>query len=101
MTTPEQLQAWRKEFEAQLLPATEMTLDVMGKYWLNGLETQWQGYLRAKQETEQAIKNARKQALEEAIAICNAVCSPYPTDQGDGYNEGALDCEKKIKELLK
>ena len=43
MTTPttEQLAQWRTEFEAQLLPATEMTRDVFGKYCLNGLERQW------------------------------------------------------------
>lgn len=56
MTTPEQLAKYRQEFEMQLLPATEMTLDVMGKYHLNGLENQWQGYLRAKQESEKSIK---------------------------------------------
>lgn len=43
----------------------------------------------------------RKQALEEAIAICNATCDPHNTDHGNGYNRAALDCEKKIKELLK
>lgn len=42
----------------------------------------------------------RKQALEEAIAICNAICDPHNTDHGNGYNRAALDCEKKIKELL-
>lgn len=42
---------------------------------------------------------SRKQALEEAIAICNATCDPYNTEHGNGYNRAALDCEKKIKEL--
>lgn len=44
---------------------------------------------------------ARKQALEDAIAICNATCDPFNTEHGNGYNRAALDCEKKIKELLK
>lgn len=49
---------------------------------------------------ELLIKDARKQVLEEAIAICNAICDLHNTDHGNGYNRAALDCEKKIKELL-
>lgn len=63
MTTPEQLKQWREEFELQLLPATETTRDVMGKYCLNGLETQWQGYLRRCQETEQIMNLAKFGAM--------------------------------------
>ena len=37
------------------------------------------GYLRAKRETEQAIKDARKQALEEAIAICESTAYAVAT----------------------
>ena len=43
----------------------------------------------------------RKQALEDALAICNVTCDPHNTEHGNGYNRGALDYEKKIKELLK
>ena len=93
MTTPEQLAKWRGE-------AKSAFRSDYGSFLPENKAPYIEGYLRRCQETEQAIKDARKQALEEAIAICKAVCSPYPTDQGDGYNEGALDCEKKIKELL-
>jgi hypothetical protein len=48
-----------------------------------------------------AEASGRKQALEEAVQICKDICSPFPTDAGNGYNEAALDCEKKIKELIK
>lgn len=94
--TNEQLAKWVAEFDAWFIHQhTSAGID-------RSLQQahSWNGYLRRCQETEQAIKDARKQALKEAIAICNSVCSPYPTDQGDGYNEGALDCEKKIKGLL-
>lgn len=55
MTAPEQKDQWRAEFESQLLPATEMTLDVFGKYCLSGLETQWQGFLRDKQTIKRLL----------------------------------------------
>lgn len=70
------------------------------------------GYLRAKQETEQAIKDARKQALEDAIAICEARINQYNAPVSEGLlskwqalmvkieGVGASDCKEKIKELL-
>lgn len=58
-------------------------------------------YMLAEQAFKWGCSFARKQALEEAITICNSVCSPYSTDAGDGYNEGVLDCGKKLRELLK
>ncbi len=42
----------------------------------------------------------RKEALEEAVKVCAAVCSERDSAFANGYNQGALDCEKKIKELL-
>ena len=52
------------------------------------------------EQWQAAEAHGRKQALEEAAAICNATCDPHNTDHGNGYNRAALDCEKKIKELL-
>lgn len=112
--TPEQLAKWREEFEAQLLPATEMTRDVFGTYCLNGLERQWQGYLRAKQESEQAMKLAKfgAMALSSEIlmyhsheTITDAIaCGLLVEDahQGDTiYGVGyAPNIEATIKELL-
>lgn len=98
-TTPEQIAKWREEFEATYLP--EHLLQRHGVYIDRDIQHSWQGYLRAKQETEQAVKDARRQALEEAIAICNATCDPSSTEHGNGYNRAALDCEKKIKEISK
>jgi hypothetical protein len=42
------------------------------------------------------IAYGRKQALEEAIAICED--TPY---RGDSYMEGVASCEERIKELTK
>lgn len=45
--------------------------------------------------------SGRKQALEEAVAICKNACYIYPTDKHrKAHNSGAEQCEKKIKELL-
>ena len=63
-TTPEQLQAWREEFEkTETNPYLEKT--ALGMYAVTSIENRWQGYLRRCQETEQAIKDARKQALAD------------------------------------
>lgn len=48
----------------------------------------------------EGIAHGRKQALEEAAAICNASVQPCNTDRGNDYNRAALDCEKKIRGLL-
>ena len=64
MTTPEQLAKWREDWELQF------------PQWADGVgilsAASWQGYLRAKQETEQAIKDARKHALEDVIQCINS-----------------------------
>lgn len=41
----------------------------------------------------------RKMALEEAAKVCAAVCSERDSAFANGYNQGALDCETRIKEL--
>ena len=68
MTTPEQLQAWREEFEA---PYHTMDLSLVERqrngepaeweYYELSLETCWRGYLRRCQETEQALKSDDQQ----------------------------------------
>ena len=32
------------------------------------------------------------------IQICADACSPLPDNWGDGYNQGAIDCETKIRD---
>lgn len=49
--TPEQLAKWREEFISTTI------------------ESMWQGYIHAKQENEQALKDARKQALEDTLDL--------------------------------
>lgn len=61
-STPEQLAKWREEFEkTETNPYLEKT--VLGMYAVTSIENRWQGYLRAKQETEQAMKLARFGAM--------------------------------------
>lgn len=55
------------------------------------------GYCRAKQENEQVLKDARKQALEEAIAACDKAITAYAA----GWNRSANYARNQIKELLK
>lgn len=57
-TTPKQLQAWREEFEKTEW-STELKRNPSGYYANNYIEGVWQGYLRAKQETEQIMKLAK------------------------------------------
>ena len=71
MTTPEQLTKWREAGNAAwrthnnpIFSHTPQTTYVCG-------------YLRRCQETEQAIKDARKQALEESIEIADAWAMEY------------------------
>lgn len=42
---------------------------------------------------------SRNQALADAAQVCAGVCTPNLNSFGDGYNKGAIDCEKAIKEL--
>ena len=59
MTTPTQLAKYREDFEkTETNPYLEKT--VLGMYAVTSIENRWQGYLRAKQETEQAIKDVEK-----------------------------------------
>jgi hypothetical protein len=42
---------------------------------------------------------SRKQALADAAQVCAGVCTLNLNSFGDGYNQGAIDCEKSIKEM--
>ena len=90
--TNEQLDKWREEFELAELAWLEDDLpsvkrDLLerkdDKYTHAMMRIKWNvclaTNLRAKQETEQAIKDARKQALEEAIAICESTAYAVAT----------------------
>ena len=41
----------------------------------------------------------RRVAIEQAAQVCAVVCSERWDKWGDGYNQGSLDCETRIKEL--
>ena len=43
---------------------------------------------------------SRKAALEDAAKAIASVCSEQATDWGDGYNQGAILCEIKVRNLL-
>lgn len=104
MTTPEQLAKWREEFEMQLLPATEMTRDAFGNYCLNGLEKQWQGYLRRCQKTEQIMKLAKFGAMiiENIFPDDPELFSGWMVEAGllDKQHEYTPNIKATIKELL-
>ena len=93
MTTPEQLQVWLEEFESAYSTVELKRIErndngtIFLEYENVYRSKELQCYLRAKQETAQAIKDARKQALEDALAIVK--------------NENKTgDMEFEIKELL-
>ena len=107
--TSEQLAKWREEFESPYHPDDCVIIGFNNHYSNLNLEGVWQGYLRRCQENvteiagrdaeiaalkqglyraEQAIKDARKQALEDASA---AFFGAYP-NQGDNV--------RAFKELL-
>lgn len=115
-TTPEQMQEWRVKFESFYSDDREcmLTRDAnSGDYVNETIDSGWWGYLRRCKETEQAIKDARKQALEDAIAICDARINQYNAPVSEGLlskwqvlmvkteGVGASDCKDAIKELLK
>lgn len=61
MTTPEQLAKWTATFEEWF--ATQLTVAGIPRHIQQGYALH--GYLRRCQETEQAIKDARKQVIED------------------------------------
>lgn len=106
-TTPEQLQApthnlptWSKcEIVINTPKETPLHRFIYEYDDANGFKSDWFMH-RLELVIKDAEKAGRKQALEDAIAICSATCDPHNTEHGNGYNRAALDCEKKIKELL-
>jgi hypothetical protein len=78
----------QEAFEAAY-PGYDHRLGIDGKY-----------HSRSSQDAyiyfSKGLAYGRKQALEEAIAICED--TPY---RGDSYMEGVASCEERIKELIK
>lgn len=103
-TTPEQLQAWREEFEKplKLLPNYLKRLPQRRDEYANDeAECEWQGYLRRCQETEQAIKDAHKQALEEALKLAeDRRLDLDGSEYWRGWRNASIHFAKQIKGLL-
>jgi hypothetical protein len=106
MTTPEQLAKYRKEFEkTETNPYLEKT--VLGVYAVTSIENRWQGYLRAKQETEQAMKLAKFGAMVAHFQFnkggCSEACIQDTADECGLFlnraDEFAPNIEATIKEL--
>ena len=89
-TTPEQLQAWREEFEA-IYDKPALAERREGVYLLGVTQLTWEGYRRAKQETEQLNEGILFLAkfAAQTIASSGHAASHYPAVQ------------IAIKELLK
>ena len=85
-STPEQLQVWRDIGHQKWMDDDSVVHDSKQK------DCYIAGYLRAKQETKQAIKDARKQTLEEVLAICNGALS---------FPDSKYYISDKVKEILK
>lgn len=86
MTTPEQLQAWREQFEAKHKPH-KLTRYSGGAYQLDYMEDMWAGYLRAKQENEQVMKLAKFGAMVAASHMSGDLLD------GDDFTDGMLAVE--------
>lgn len=67
VTKPEQLAKWRED--AEYIWVREPSFE--GDGWPTDCFVA--GYVRAMQKNEQAVKDARKQALEDAYAIYDAI----------------------------
>lgn len=107
MTRPEQLAKYREKFEkTETNPYLEKT--VLGMYAVTSIENRWQGYLRAMQETEQAMKLAKFGAM-----VLSTYKEGYVSDEEIGNFALSRGCvaqpieayapniEATIKELLK
>lgn len=111
-TTPEQLQAWRVKFESFYSDEREclLTRDAnSGEYVNEAIDSAWMGYLRAKQETDQAMKLAKFGAyILEHTNGGHDFESEELWDTAEFYgllnqelNAPDEDVEATIKELLK
>lgn len=79
-TTPEQLQAWRGEFEVGLHRLTKIR-SKCGLYVDHTVQCEWNGYLRRCREAEQAIKDAEK--LRTVAINLIAACEEREGDDGE------------------
>ena len=48
-----------------------------------------------------AWQASREVSLEECTKVCLVVALPGVNEYADGYNTGAFECERRIKEILK
>ena len=84
MTTPEQLAKWREAF----LKAYNLPKDSGEAGYVHyGMQSEWQGYLRAKQENEQAMRLARFGAMVAASHTAGDLID------GDDLTDGMLAAE--------
>lgn len=60
-----------------------------------------QGVVYTVAEVRLMLDQTRKVTLEEAAKAVGGLCNSKSTDYADGYNQGTIDAEKQIKELLK
>lgn len=80
----------REAFESQIIDCIEsesgtdlaLIKDGYGDYETQWVQYRWIGW---------------KWATERAAAICDATNSHLSSDYGNGYNQGAIDCEKAIR----
>ena len=99
MTTPEQLAKWRKDFFKALgmtVIPNQRSLEVFCKV------QEFEGYILAKQENEQSIKDARKLALEEAMKLAeDHRLDLDASEYHRGWRNASVRMSNLIQELLK
>ena len=105
MTTPEQLAKWREEFESKLKGDDRMSYCSTSRPFVNkSIQSEWQGHLRAKQETEQAMKLAKFGAMviENLFPDDPELFADWMVEAGllDKQHEYTPKTEATIKELL-
>ena len=99
--TPDKLAKYREEFEkTETNPYLEKT--ALGMYAVTSIENRWQGYLRAKQETEQVMKLAKFGAMVAQNGTMSLSHDAYKSGVFADANFGSLapNIETTIKELL-
>lgn len=109
MTTPEQLAKYKEEFgKTYAIPSEFIDSAITDS---RGIGQHWQGYLRAKQETEQAMKLAKFGAMVLSTSMSAAagigidagvLVTKAPSSEANLFDiEYAPNIEATIKELLK
>ena len=90
--TPEQLARWHEDADTAYARDLDVHISSPSR------EAYTAGYILAKQESEQAIKDARKLALEDAMNICHKLAAnPLDANQVLAMSE----INRELLELLK